>query len=235
MAKKLDIITTIKIAVTSISVAVIFIYIGGNIIVEHNHEDNVIEQETEINIGESTNLDMQGITELLKENGVSEDKIKNMQKTASGATLIGDAVPAKEYRTLNDAEKEFGYYLGLHNKLESLDGYELTAMHIINEEFMQGTYESDKESIIVKTSKVKSAEDMAKVYNDMTNKNNQTILGVPVSLKSKEVGKVNVAAFRVPNGKNYVISSVAGLSDEEMKELLSELIDNLQRMDDWQD
>lgn len=235
MAKKLDIITTIKIAVTSISVAVIFIYIGGNIIVEHNHEDNVIEQETEINIGESTNLDMQGITELLKENGVSEDKIKNMQKTASGATLMGDAVPAKEYRTLNDAEKEFGYYLGLHNKLESLDGYELVAMHIINEEFMQGTYESDKESLIVKTSKVKSAEDMAKVYNDMTNKNNQTILGVPVSLRSKEVGKVNVATFRVPNGKNYVISSVAGLSNEEMKELLSELIDNLQRMDDWQD
>lgn len=240
MYRSTKIITTLGITATLFYGAVIFIHVGKEDIKETTQqttESTTSVYNTDEKFGENSSLDMSGVTELLKENGVSEEKIAEMQKTASGATIMGDALPAKEYRTLNDAETAFGYYLGLHNKIDSLPEYELTAMHIINNEFMQGTYENSDgtKSILVKTSKTKSASEMSSVYTGNTYSKEEYIHGVEVKLQGKQAGTINVASFNVQNGKEYVISSVAGLDEANMLDVLAELIVNIQGMEDWID
>ena len=230
MDRSTKIITTLGITATLFYGAVIFIHVGREDIKETTQqttESTTSVYNTDEKFGENSSLDMSGVTELLKENGVSEEKIAEMQKTASGATIMGDALPAKEYRTLNDAETAFGYYLGLHNKIDSLPEYE----------FMQGTYENSDgtKSILVKTSKTKSASEMSSVYTGNTYSKKEYIHGVEVKLQGKEAGTINVASFNVQNGKAYVISSVAGLNEANMIDVLAELIVNIQGMEDWID
>ena len=65
------------------------------------------------------------------------------QNHRSGMTVIGDAIPAKSYRTLAEGEEAYGKYLGLHNHVS--DGtfdWELVQVVIIDEKILQGTYKS---------------------------------------------------------------------------------------------
>lgn len=178
----------------------------------------------------------QGVIDMLAEQGVDKEKLEKSYTNANGATILGDALPAKEYKSLHEAEETFGYYLGLHNTLESLTGYDLIAMHIVNNTFMQGTYENGTDkSLLVKTSKKEKSEELAKVYTEYEIFKSIDVEGVKVNLSSKDTESINLAYFDLSNGKSYALSTVSGLSEEDTLKLLRELITNLKSMEDWKE
>ena len=68
--------------------------------------------------------------ELLEEAGLSKDS--DVYLTDSGLSIAGGETYAVEsFKTLADAEKSLGGYLGLHNKLESNDKYELVSAYSV--------------------------------------------------------------------------------------------------------
>lgn len=180
-------------------------------------------------------IEEQVIMDILKDAGVDVDALDEGAKTGSGGTILGDALPAMSYRTLADAEQEFGYYLGLHNKLESLTEYELVAMYIIDNDIMQGIFNNldETKTITVKTSKVKSKQELISVYNEYEINEHEIIEGIDVAMSGNTSEEINLAYFDVKNGKNYSIFTHSGISREQMVELVSELISNLKIMDDW--
>lgn len=207
---------------------------------------NTAEKEAQATVSQSsenkskltgTEEEKQGIIDMLAAQGVDKNKLEEEYKTDNGGTILGDALPAKAYRTLHEAESAFGYYLGLHNKLESLTEYQLVDMHIINNEFMQGTYENGdgKKSISVKTSKKKTEQELIKVYKEHNYNSTIEIQGIKVNMAGESKDKINLASFTVPNKKSYSINTTAGLTPDEMNRLVDELIGNLKIMDDWVD
>jgi len=141
------------------------------------------------------------------------------------------------FRSLSDAEISFGYYLGLHNSLDSIDNYQLVSIHIVANNKMLAIFDHTEEqkSITIKTSKELSINDLINVYNtDSMTKTNENILGVPVVI-GKKGELVNLAYFEVKNGKRYSIYTKEGLSTEDANSLLYELIVNLSTMKDWEE
>lgn len=214
-----------------VSVVVITVVVKGSKISTYNEQ--ALEKEQK----QAEEEEKQAIIDMLAEQGIDKDKLEDEYTQESGATILGDALPAKAYRTLAEAEKEFGYYLGYHNQLESLSDYELVDMHIINDKFMQGTYENSDstKTISVKTSKEMTAKELVKVYKDHDYAGNVNIQDIEVNLAGKDSETLNLAYFSVPNGKSYSINTEAGLSAEDMSSLITELIDNLKIMDDWEE
>jgi len=172
---------------------------------------------------------------VLKDAGVDTTKIENKAATAGGGTILGGALPAVAYKTLSEAESAFGYYLGLHNKMGSLTGYNLVGMYIIDGKVMQGIYESSDatKTITVKTSKIEASTELVSVYSKYSLDETIEINGVSVKLLGSTKESFNLAYFSVPNGKGYSIHTDSGLSETDMNKLLTELINNLQSMDDW--
>lgn len=179
----------------------------------------------------------ENIKNILESQGIDGSIVEDKKRTESGATILGDALPVKECRTLAEGEEIIGYYLGLHNKLESLPDYELVQLFIINNEFMYAIYENqnDLDTILIKTSKIKDSKDLTSVYEDYKLKDIINIEGVDVNVSSNTEGIVNLAYFDVKNGKSYSIFNKAGLEEGDIKLLLKELISNLKIMDDWVD
>lgn len=194
---------------------------------------NMTEKKDSKNDSSSSAED--SIADVLAEKGIDTDKIQGKSSTSSGGTILGSALPAVQYKTLNDAEKSFGYYLGLHNKLESLSDYELVDMYIINKQVMQAVYENSNstKTITVKTSKTETASDLADVYSNDKVNDQIEVNGVDINISvSNDV--IKLAYFSVPNGKSYSVYTAAGLNTDDMTSILTELIENLKLMEDWE-
>ena len=178
----------------------------------------------------SADPDKETILNMLAGQGLDKNKLASEYKSQSGATILGGAMPAIRYKSLADAEKAYGDYLGLHNKLDSLVEYSLVDIHIINKEFMEASYETQdaKKSIIVKTSKVKKAADLIKVYGTLDYNLKVTIQDIDVNIAGTGIDKIQLMSFDTSDGKSYSIHTDYGLSAVDANKLLTELINNVQ-------
>lgn len=181
---------------------------------------------------EQVDAEKEEILGMLESQGVDRAKLEEEYKTKNGATILGDALPVEKFKTLAEAEERYGDFLGLHNKLESLNEYSLVAMHLVNHEFIQATYESADETktIVVKTSKVKTPTQLIAVYGDYTYKKQIDIQGINVSTSGESENKVQLMYFNTLDGKSYSLHTTYGLSEVEATKLLIELVSNLQLM-----
>lgn len=168
---------------------------------------------------------------------VSNIKVNDATQLDSGGTVLGAAKKVKNYRSLADAESDMGYYLGLHNKLQSLSGYELVGMYQISDSWYQALFEcSGKPSITVKTSKEASLEDLTAAYtSEYDVVETEYIKGINVTSKSDADGTVHLMYFETENDKKYTIFSTDGIDSLDAASLVTELLDNLKGMDDWVD
>lgn len=168
------------------------------------------------------------LLDILRENGIDTSELEESGDTDIGGKILGSALPAKQYRTLHDAESAFGYYLGLHNHLDSLTEYELVDMYIINGNIMQAVYENADETrtITVKTSKEKSVDELADVYTRYSHEVEKTYSGISVTFSGEEDDMVNLVKLSY-SGKAYTIYSASGLGVEDAEDLTKELIKNL--------
>ena len=153
-----------------------------------------------------------------------------------------------------------GYYLGLHNNIESVPEYNLVGMYGINEgEWYQAIFESseaDKQlaelgdniteaqakeitsmypSITLKVNKGGSIDSLIEPYKDSYDKKEDSLIeGVRVYFERKsDDSKYNLAYFSVPNGKCYSIFTEDGINETKLVSMLTELINNLKIMSDW--
>lgn len=175
------------------------------------------------------------VMKMLEEQGLSKSKLEKQYHTSSGATILGDGLPVKNFKTLNDAETSFGYYLGLHNKLASLSGYQLVSVYVINSLFMQASFDSTdgKKSIVVKTTKKETAAMLTNVYSKGKYIDKINVNGTEVTIYGTSREVANTSYFGVKNGKQYSIHTEKGISKKDMLALLGELINNLHSMTDW--
>lgn len=225
-SKQIAIIMIIAVSIASLN--------GCNTINESKeikHDINSHEEDTQ-NIQD----DEKAIIDLLVSQGVDRDKLEPKAKTGSGATILGDALPVNEFNTLASAEEYLGYYLGLHNKIEKLEGYELSRIFMVGDKFMQASYDhiNGDKSITVKTSKIVEVNELISVYNDMEYSTKYIINNTEVNIGGADEDKLHIAYFSLPNDKKYSIHSEYGLSQQEIKSLLGELIGNIQIMADWE-
>lgn len=175
------------------------------------------------------------ILKLLESQGIDTSGMEEEHNTPGGATLLGGAKPIKEFRTLASAEEEFGKYLGFHNRLESLEGYELCNIFIIEESCLHAIYNNSDETktIVVKLSMIEKSNELINIYNEYGVQVNENIGGVEVKCRGYEEGVVNLIHFDTNNGRGYSIHTNAGLTLEESIKVAEELITNLRIMDDW--
>ena len=168
---------------------------------------------------------------------VSNIKVSDTTQLESGGTVLGSAKKVKNYKSLADAESDMGYYLGLHNKIDSLRGYELVGMYKIADSWYQAVFEcSDKPSITVKTSKEASLKDLTDAYTSEYNVvDTDNIKGIDVTSKSDADGTVHLMYFETINNKKYTIFSTDGIDSLDAVNLVTELITNIKGMDDWVD
>ena len=99
----------------------------------------------------------------------SEDlnKIYNEDGTVNSESVK----TVKQFRTLNDAEVYMGFYLGLHNRLESIDKYELVSISNVGEgTWFQALYESEDidkyTDYTLKVKKTTQKEEILEAYDD---------------------------------------------------------------------
>lgn len=159
-------------------------------------------------------------------------------------TVNGESVKTvKQFRTLNEAEVYMGFYLGLHNRLESIDKYELVSISNVGEgTWFQALYQSEDldeyTDFTLKVSKTTPMEVLLGAF-DLENgyKYHDTIdiNGQEVNILSKGTieGDSNLAYFSTKNGKKYVLNCGGGMLRENMELILNELVINLMSMDDW--
>lgn len=235
------------------SVAVIFLVLIGAFIVlaicnssvnssESENSSNKVENTESTN--EATNDDGPSKEEIdaarqqiADELGIDVSNIKANETTQleSGGTVLGTAKKVKNFKSLAEAESDMGYYLGLHNKFDSLSGYELVGMYKIADSWYQAVFECiDKPSITVKTSKEASLKDLTAAYtSDYDVVETESINGIDVTSKSDANGTVHLMYFETANNKKYSIFSTDGIDGLDAVNLVNELIGNLKVMDDW--
>lgn len=196
-------------------------------------------------------------SDVSSENGeeVSEDEITTEKvQTETGAILEGNlAKEVKQFRTLADAEEDMGYYLGLHNTLESVDGYELVGFYKIDGgTWYQAVYEYENPeeigypTITIKTSKTATLDELVEPYTfeelagtggkvEESKKLSDVLINYAGYQNHTENGFWDLAYFEVPNGKKYSIYSSSGINKAVLDDILNELIGNLKIMEDWKE
>lgn len=115
------------------------------------------------------------------------------------------------------------YRIKLNNGTEITDGNEVS-------EFIAdyGT------GFTVKTTRTGSLDTLIYPYGEEFKTHHRfNIHGVMVDFRGYEDGKYLLAYFEVPNGKKYSIYSSVGKSSDLIVSIVTELIGNLQIMDDW--
>lgn len=185
----------------------------------------------------------------------SEDEITTERvQTETGAILEGNlAKEVKQFRTLADAEADMGYYLGLHNTLESVDGYELVGFYKIDGgTWYQAVYEYETPeeigypTITIKTSKTATLDELVEPYTfkeldgtggkvEESKKLSDMLVNYAGYQNHTENGFWDLAYFEVPNGKKYSIYSSSGINKAVLDDILNELIGNLKIMEDWKE
>lgn len=185
----------------------------------------------------------------------SEDEITTEKvQTETGAILEGNlAKEVKQFRTLADAEADMGYYLGLHNTLESVDGYELVGFYKIDGgTWYQAVYEYETPeeigypTITIKTSKTATLDELVEPYTfkeldgtggkvEESKKLSDVLVNYAGYQNHTENGFWDLAYFEVPNGKKYSIYSSSGINKAVLDDILNELIGNLKIMEDWKE
>ena len=204
------------------------------------------------------------ITNFVDSIGVDKEDLTGVVKTESGATLEGNlAKTVKQYRTLAEAEEAMGYYLGLHNTIESHPEYNLVAMYNIGDgAWYQALFEHSEASRITEelgdaiteheaahlaeeypSLTVKTTKDteagldglIAPYLDDFNSDEIITINDVKVRICSNYEGEALLGCFTIPNKKSYSIYTSYGIEPEVMKDILGELINNLKIMEDWED
>lgn len=191
---------------------------------------------------EETNNNLTDVErQMIEEIGLDPENV-NTEITQSGGKLVGEvAKTVKSYKTLADAEEEMGYYLGLHNTLESQPNLKLVGMYNIGKgSWYQALFEDETESlanITVKTSKTTSLEDLTAPYDigDYKSVDIKSINGIDVTFGKYENDLVNLVGLATPNGKAYTIYTSVGNEYSVMESIVIELINNLKIMDDWVD
>lgn len=190
--------------------------------------------------GENIQKDVKDPADEVLEGLGIDPKDLNKEITTSGGVLTGDvAKTVKQYRTLAEAEEDMGYYLGLHNDIESHPELQLVGMYNIgNGAWYQAAYESSSNKIsgiTVKTSNKTDIKQLIAPYNvgEYKNKEVKNIEDIEVNFLGNESSVVNLVYFKVKNGKSYSIFTSAGNDDAVMTDIATELISNLKIMDDW--
>ena len=180
--------------------------------------------------------DSYGIVKDSDGNDIVVDKIV----TESGATLEGNlAKTVKQFKTLAEAEEDMGYYLGLHNTVQSHEEYRLVGMYRIGEnEWYQAAFDCEtnpKEGFTLKVSKTMTEEEMLKPYEDSDFRYKSTnFYGfTAITYESLTEEKWNLASFTCKNGKVYSLYTGEGIERKLFEDIVSELLGNLIIMDDW--
>lgn len=174
--------------------------------------------------------------ELMEELGIDINTLGEQKQTDDGAKVIGDARPAKAFRSLGEAEDAFGYYLGFHNTIESVDNdtYELIGIYIIENDFMQAVYDNNDQTkkLVVKLAINSETDDLINVYfenGEIGYDKEDKIHNVNYRLykNDKETDIYNLVWFKTEDGKAYSIDTKTGLKEKEIRSLLDELIWNV--------
>lgn len=205
----------------------------GDLSKEINENEDVVEK-SEVNTD--------GMEELLRDLGLNTEIINEGTVTKGGANLLGGARPARSYRSLGDAQDAFQDYLGLHNQIESITdvNYELTNIFIIDNSFMQAIYsvEDTEQILTIKFSRELVSKELAEVYfqdNNILYTEEGSILGVDYKIYKNEptTDMYNLAWFDTHDGKAYSIETKYGLTRDSFNKLLDELIWNVTSMGEW--
>ena len=178
----------------------------------------------------------------IEEMGMDPDNDTIQDVNGTGLTLVGNAKVVNQYRSLHEAETDMGYYLGLHNTLESWPNYELVGMYNIGNEWYQAIYEDvigERASITLKVSKTATLEDLTEAYDfDLYDERDivyESELG-DISGKiyvGKEDKLEHLICFETANNKKYTLFTFDGVADEVLTNVFYELAANLQIMVDW--
>ena len=205
---------------------------------------NIKEQLEQQKKDEENEAYIQEFLEGLYEEGFISEEMKNSSQKRvllSGMTVIGDAIPAKSYRTLAEGEEAYGKYLGLHNHVS--DGtfdWELVQVVIIDEKILQGTYESPLNTNfnmkMTYPEKGASLIDLISVYNSCERYDDFELNDCKGKLGySERLGRYETAFFISKNEKAYSIHNASGFTESEIMTILNELTYNLTIMRDWND
>ena len=225
---------------------------GKNDWIEQSDRQNTVDSdEVDFNIGldESSSSEYDEMftddnfsdteKDLIEQIGLDPDNVTT-EVTTSGGKLVGNlAKTVTSFRTLAEAEEDMGYYLGLHNTIESHPELTLSGVYKIGQDdWYQALFEDASGSvnnITVKTSMTTSVSELIAPYNvsDYNWTRSESVLGVNVTFAGNDDGIVNLMYFDVSNGKAYSIYTSVGNEYSVMLDIVSELIENLQIMDDW--
>lgn len=144
-----------------------------------------------------------------------------------------------QYATLADAENAMGYYLGLHNTIESAPSLKLTGMYTVGDnEWHQALYEDDSgtyKNITIKTSMSIGVSELTAPYKvkEYSTEEVVDVDGIDVTFVGNSHSITNLVYFDVLNGKAYTIYTSVGNEYSVMYDIVEELIKNLKIMDDW--
>lgn len=191
---------------------------------------------------ESENLDMteeerKAVEQLLKDNNIDPSILDESTNTEMGGTILGDAKPVKQFRTLHDGEEYYESYFGFHNTIDSLQGYSLVGLYCINDEFMQGIYEADdgSKNLVVKFSKTLTTDELSSPYEDREYIDHIELENsISAHIEGNSSDELNLMLLGFKNNKSYSIYSASGLPRETMVNIGNELVTNLMSMDDWE-
>lgn len=118
--------------------------------------------------------------------------------------------PFTEYQTLEEAEKEAGFALGLP---QSIAGYSASAYRLDKENgLLEAIFENGEENIIFR--KALGGGDVSGNYNEFAEKAEVELNGVAVAMKGAE-GKINIATWE-NGGYAYSVDCTASVEEDVM-------------------
>lgn len=210
------------------------------------HETNTIDsskvrQQREEELAEKqegmSELEKEALADFLAEQGIDEDLANSVTELDNGAKMIGDAMKVvKQFPTLHDGETYYGTYLGFHNKIKCLDGYDLVGLYLIGDEYLQGVYETEDESkaLTVKLSTTVNSAELRKPFNELEYKSSITINKyITVNFEGTAEDKIHLMTVDFKNNKAYAIFTGSGFSQEQFNEIAQELVSNVISMEDY--
>lgn len=204
-----------------------------------DNSDSQVTSSSSINNQEETKMsteEREALEKLLEDNGIDTSILDEAADTELGGTILGDAKPVKQFKTLHDGEEYYKSYLGFHNSIDSLPGYNLVGLYCVNDEFMQAIYESEQgeSNLVVKFSKTLNSGELREPYDISEYIKHLDIKeSVSAHLEGEDKSSINLILLDYTNGKSYSIYSKQGLSEEIAADIANELTDNVMSMTDW--
>lgn len=212
---------------------------------EAKESDKIVSDDLGINEDLQTALD---------NIGVDTDQFSSKSTGKDGMNILGDAKPMQSFKSLGLAEDAFHDYLGLHNRVISID-YNLTRIFIVDGTILTGVFEpadylldqiegNFKDNVMtVKMSKVETMDTLLEPYNfnggtdipEYTGYLNGATYNMydirPEGTPHVEY-QFNLAEF-IMGDKKYVVHFKNTLDLDEFDILLDDLTWNVSTMDPW--